>query len=155
MSDFLDNLTSFWKTKGVTASAHKATEGEIDAWERRYNVVLPADLREYVTRVNGVQGGEKLDFDHEGISFLPLSAICAEAEWTEAEGRPGMFVFADFLVRCNWWCVQLDSSPHEHTRIFYGGGLKGNSFLTNSLSEFFDLIRIITAAFMANREAET
>ncbi|HWG16672.1 MAG TPA: SMI1/KNR4 family protein [Acidobacteriaceae bacterium] len=141
MSDFLDDLTAFWKTKRVDTATHKATEIEIEAWERRYNVVLPADLRRYVTRVNGVHGGENLDFDHEGITFLPLSAMCPEAEWTEVGGRSGMFVFADFLVRCNWWCVQLDSNPHEHTRIFFGGGLNGNRLLATSLSEFFDLYR--------------
>jgi len=141
MSDFLGNLTSFWKTKGVATATHKATKVEIETWERRYNIVLPDDLRQYVTRVNGVQGGENLEFDHEGISFLPLSAMCLEVEWTETGGRPGMFVFADYLVRCNWWCAALDSSPHEHTRIFFGGGLKGNSLLANSLAEFFDLYR--------------
>ena len=141
MADFLDDLTSFWKEKGVAAAPHKATKEEIEAWERRYNVILPADLREYVTRVNGVQGGESLEFDHDLLSFLPLSAMCTEAEWTKAEGQSGMFVFADYCISCYWWCVQLDNSPHEYTRIFFGGGPKKNILLANSLSEFFDMYR--------------
>jgi hypothetical protein len=140
MPDFLDELTSFWKTKRVATAAHKATEAEIDAWEQRYKIILPADLRNYVMRVNGILGGENLEFDHEGISFLPLSAMCPEAEWTEHEGQAGMFVFADLLVKCSWWCAALDSSAHEHTRIFIGGGLPlQNRLVASSLAEFFDL----------------
>ena len=141
MDDILDELTSFWRKHGIATAAKQATVAEVEAWERRYSVILPTDLREYVLRVNGILGGETLEFDHEGLSFLPLSAMCPEGEWTEFEPQQqGMFVFADFLAKCHWWCVALDGQPHEQTRIFIGGGLPiQNRLVTSSLAEFFEL----------------
>jgi hypothetical protein len=139
MADFLDELTAFWKRHGDAPAAKIATSAQIEEWEQRYSVVLPADLRSYVTRVNGIFQGESLEFDHEGMSFLPLSAMCAETEWTESGARPNMFVFADFLIRSHWWCAALDEKPHEHTRIFLGGCGTKNHLVASSLAEFIDL----------------
>jgi hypothetical protein len=143
MADIFDVLIGFWKRHGVDPAAERATAEEIEEWERRYKVVLPVDLRDYVMRINGVLRGETLEFDHEGISFLPLSAMCPETEWAGPAGaRPNMFVFADFLVRCHWWCAAIDDRPQPHTRIFIGGGSpKTNRMVANSLAEFFDLYR--------------
>jgi hypothetical protein len=140
MSDALDELIGFWKRHRVDPAAEKATASEIEAWERRYKVVLPSDLRDYVLKVNGILGGENLEFDHEGVGFLPLSAMCPEAEWTESGAQPNLFVFADFLIRSHWWCASLDNRTHERTRIFLGGGpAKMNRLVADSLAEFFDL----------------
>ena len=140
MPDVLDALLDFWKTNGTSPAAHKATGLEIDEWERRYEVILPTDLREYVTRVNGTFNGEALEFDDELISFLPLSAMCPEDKWwPNLRARPGMFIFADYLISSSWWCAALDSSAHEHTRIFLGGGAGENRLIASSLAEFFDL----------------
>ena len=141
MDDVLHDLTSFWKGRGVAAASKQATVAEIEAWERQYNVILPSDLRDYVLRVNGILRGETLEFDHEGISFLPLSAMCPEDTLTESEPRRhDSYIFADFLVKCHWWCAALDDLPHEKTRIFIGGGLPTqNRLVANSLAEFFEL----------------
>jgi len=141
VADFLDELISFWQRHKVTAAAKKATAPEIEAWEQQYNVILPADLRAYVLRVNGILHGELLEFDHEGISFLPLSAMCPEDQWTESEPRRhDRFVFADLLIKCQWWCMALDDQPHKNTPIFIGGGLPTqNTLVASSLAEFFDL----------------
>jgi hypothetical protein len=139
MGDVVNNLTEFWKRRGVAPAAEKATVTEIDEWQRRYKVVLPTDLRRYLLKVNGILNGEVLEFDHEGISFLPLSAMCRQDEWAEP-GESDRFVFADFLIRSHWWCVALDDRPHEETRIYIGGGLSAqNRLVAGSLSEFFHL----------------
>ena len=137
--DSLDNVTRFWKRHGVATAAERATAAQIEEWERRYEITLPADLRDYVSRVNGIFRGEALEFDHEGLSFLPLSAMCPEADWTEFGGRPNMFVFADFLIKSHWWCVALDNEPHQHTRVYLGGCGTKDRIIADSLSEFFDL----------------
>jgi peptide/nickel transport system substrate-binding protein len=140
MPNVLDELTSFWKEHGDASAAEKATPLQIEAWEQRYNVVLPADLRDYVMRVNGILGGENLEFDHEGISFLPLSAMCTEAEWTESTGKPNRFVFADFLVKCHWWCAIIDDTSRERTEIYLGGcGSQDDRPIASSLDEFFHI----------------
>jgi cell wall assembly regulator SMI1 len=140
MSDYLDELTNFWRRKNVDVATDKATVSQIAEWERRYSVVLPADLRDYVLRVNGILGGEHLEFDHEGLSFLPLSAMCTEGEWTESESTPGRFVFADFLIRSYWWCAELDDTPKQYTQIVLSAGAHGKTrLIANSLSEFFDI----------------
>jgi hypothetical protein len=140
MSDYLDQLTSYWKEKKVETAADKATTAEIEAWELRYNVVLPTDLREYVKRVNGIRGGEHLEFDHDCISFLPLSAMCPEEQWSKYAPPSNMFVFADCLIQCYWWCAALDSLPRECTPIYLGGGLPGQYHLAaKSLAEFFNI----------------
>jgi SMI1 / KNR4 family (SUKH-1) len=136
MADVLDRLASHWKQHRVALAAAKATSADIAAWEAKYGVRLPDDLVAYVKRVNGNFGGETLEFDHEGMSFLPLSAMVPEKEWSEQYDGAGMFVFADMLVQCYWWCVHLTPEPSERTSIFLRGSRL--CLVAESLEEFLD-----------------
>jgi hypothetical protein len=136
MADVLDRLLKHWQNHKVAPAAFKATSEEVAVWEAKYGVRLPDDLFAYVTRVNGSYGGEHLDFDHEGMSFLPLKAMVPEKEWSEQHEGVGMFVFADMLIQCYWWCVHFTPEPTERSSIF----LRGHrlSLVAESLEEFLD-----------------
>jgi hypothetical protein len=121
MADSLDRLLQYWRRNKVQPAALTATKSEIKAWEMQYGVAIPDDLRNYFLRVNGVRSGESLEFDHEGISFLPLSAMVPEHAWDKNYDGRGMYVFADFLAKCQWWCVELTADCRDRTPVFVRG----------------------------------
>lgn len=140
MQDVLDRLARYWERHGVEPASHTADPDEIEAWQRRYSVLLPRDLYEYVSRVNGIKRAEQFEFDHEGLSFLPLSAMCPEQDWVKGNRMSGMFVFADFLISSYWWCASLDLNVRDHTPIYLCGGKpESNRLIADSIPEFLIL----------------
>src|SRR5271156_2591161 len=111
MADIFDELLSFWRRRNVEPSASKATFDYIRVWETANHVCLPDDLREYVLRVNGIRGGEELEFEHELMSFLPLKAMVPEKTWSSEYDGKDMFVFADMLIQSYWWCAHVSATP--------------------------------------------
>jgi hypothetical protein len=141
MADVLDRLVKHWQRQNIAPADHTATPSEITEWESRHGVRLPDDLRKYVSKVNGFRDGELLDFDEECFSFLPLSAMQRESEWSGRPSNPSRFVIADYMIQCYWWCAELDNEHHSTTRIYRGGGAteRDNSLVANSLEDFLDL----------------
>jgi hypothetical protein len=134
MGDVFDQLVEYWRRQGVASAAATATLEDIARWEERFGARLPRDLREYVIRVNGTLDGEQLEFGDDFMSFLPLSAMMPEAQWSEHYNEPDLFVIADFLINSHWWCVRLTPHVSEHTQIFVRG-IK-LTLVASSLEEF-------------------
>jgi hypothetical protein len=134
MADVLDQLVKYWRRQDVGPAAATATTEEIAQWEAKFGVRLPADLREYVSRVNGTFKGEALEFGNDMMSFLPLSAMVPEAQWREHYNEPDIFVFVDYLISSYWWCVRLTPHDSECTQVFVRSSrLK---LVASSLEEF-------------------
>jgi SMI1 / KNR4 family (SUKH-1) len=134
MGDVLDQLVEYWRRQGVASAVARATLDDTAQWEERFGVCLPRDLREYVTRVNGMLNGEQLEFGDDFMSFLPLSAMMPEAEWSKHYSEPDLFVIADFLISSYWWCVRLTPHVSEHSQIFVRGTKL--ALVASSLEEF-------------------
>jgi hypothetical protein len=134
MADVLDQLVEYWQRRHVAPAAVIASSEDIVQWEEKFGVKLPLDLREYVTRVNGTFAGEELEFGEDMMSFLPLSAMVPEPQWSKYHHEPGLFVIVDYLISSHWWCVRLTPDVEEHTQVFVRGTrLK---LVASSLEEF-------------------
>jgi hypothetical protein len=134
MADVLDQLVEYWRRQHVIPAAVTATPEDIVQWEEKFGVRLPLDIREYFIRVNGISNGEHLEFGDDMMSFLPLSAMVPEAQWSDNHNEPGVFVFVDYLINSYWWCVRLTPDVAEHTQVFVRGTrLK---LVASSLEEF-------------------
>jgi len=134
MADVFGELLAFWKSKRVEPAIDRATKREIKEWEIANCACLPDDLREYVLQVNGILRGEQLEFDHGEMSFLPLKAMVLESKWSLHVTSEDMFVFADELVQCSWWCAHLTPQPRRETPIYFRGAEL--VLIANSLEEF-------------------
>jgi len=139
MSDVFDRLLEHWRRHREKPAASKASADEIVLWEAKYAVRLPDDLREYVTRVNGILSGEQLEFDNNLNTLLPLSAMKPESEWWNREAPPNRFVIADHCISCFWWTVDLDARRHGETVVSLSGSSGKPRIVATSMAEFLDL----------------
>jgi hypothetical protein len=136
----LTQLTKHWKEHGASVSGVVATEEEIVEWEQKNAIRAPDDLKNYLLGVNGMSLTAHGEMDDDFFRFLPLSQMKPEIE-ISTSGRAGRFVFVDYLQLCYWYCVELDSTERETTRVFLGGTSKPEEarLVASSLSEFFQL----------------
>jgi hypothetical protein len=140
MSDVLDRLLEHWRLHGVKPAALKANADEIASWEAKHAVRLPDDLREYVTRVNGILSGEQLEFDDNLNTLLPLSAMKPESEVSNREAPSNRFIIADHCISCFWWTVDLDAKRHTETVVSLSGTSDGKlQIVAASMAEFLDM----------------
>jgi hypothetical protein len=141
MRECFGRLRNHWLAHRTRPASILANQREIAEWEERYTVRLPDDLREYVLKLNGIHLGETLEMDSNGYSFLPLSAMQPESEWGGRNEPCNMFVIADVLMKCYWYCVRLDNAVHSTTQVFLGGATaqENHRAIADSLTEFFEL----------------
>src|SRR5262249_45683667 len=107
MSNLGQPLVDLWRGAGLTIRPPAGQEA-IQAFESKYNVVLPADMREYFLTVDGME--DELD---PGMNrFWPLEMVKpVEEELSECHkdrlAYPGCFVFVDHCIWCLAWAVRL------------------------------------------------
>ena len=89
---------------------------ELDAFDARYGVTMPADLRNYFLLSDGMT---KYDSDTAGYSFWELSRILPLTHGGETYSRwPNAkycFTFADWLQDSAHFCIHLP--PHGESRV--------------------------------------
>jgi hypothetical protein len=104
-------LVELWRRDGLSVRPPAWPEA-IHAFESRYGVLLPADMRAYFLTVNGME--DELD---SGMNrFWPLEMIKPVEEELQEHHKdrlayPGCFVFVDHCVWCFAWAVQLGEEP--------------------------------------------
>lgn len=103
-----ETLKRFWLHQGVKLNAG-ASETELGAFERKYNVRLPEDLREYFATVNGFRGLEHWVTDENLISFLSLDEVQPLNEYWSPDiaGGESYFVFADCSLSAHVYAIRL------------------------------------------------
>jgi SMI1 / KNR4 family (SUKH-1) len=82
MREVFKRLSKHWLAHNTRPTSSLASQDDILQFQERYGVRLPADFKEYVLRVNGNHLGETLETDSTGFSFLPLSAMQTEQQWS-------------------------------------------------------------------------
>ncbi len=80
-----------------------ATPEEVAAFEARYSVAMPDDVRAYFLTLNGFADAPP---GREGLRFRPLVEVCRVPD-EESRGHGGYFAFADDLARSTSWVVSL------------------------------------------------
>jgi hypothetical protein len=117
----IDALRERWRAQGIL-NEHHATEAELVAFEARYNVVLPADLRHYFATVNGTALGQYGMDDSDLLGFWHLDQVhtFAEERMTSGDQDAGArhtFAFADHSIWCFGFGIQLSSNRIAATPI--------------------------------------
>ncbi len=147
MMTSIDRLRSHWSQEGIRIRPGVSLQ-QIEAFERRYQVRLPPDLRQYFTKVDGMEAGET---DHDMFSFLPLEAVKSlPEELAHFGGIPDFteimwslpdphcwFVIVDYLITSAVYAIRLAAVP-ESTPVLWIGSGKHHRVVAPSFSGFAD-----------------
>jgi SMI1 / KNR4 family (SUKH-1) len=106
-----ERLTVLWRDAGLRVRPG-VEPAAIQAFQAKYHVTLPTDMREYFLTINGMED----EFDPGLNRFWPLHMVKpVEDELTEIHkdrfAYPGCFVFVDHCVWCFAWAVRLGKEP--------------------------------------------
>ena len=119
-----ESLRKFWSRQGVKLNLG-ASEDELAAFEAKYNVHLPSDLRDYFAGVNGFDGSETWMTDNEVITFLGLDEVKPLSEyWSpDVANADSYFVFADYSLAAHVYAIRLmnDSGDGNAVVVVYDG----------------------------------
>jgi hypothetical protein len=140
-----EKLTTYWKTNGVQILPG-ASEAQIEAFETKYQVIFPDDLRAYFLHVNGMTGLLDGGIDSNGFYFLPLNQIVSGRDELIRVSchrpiPPGLkyyFIFVDYF---QWsWTYAIRLSPDKNVRnsVRIVGG-NSDDEIACSFTEFVDL----------------
>jgi hypothetical protein len=144
MADTISRLLVHWADAGAQP-AGGVTDEEIQAFEAKYSIRMPNDLRSYFLKVNGMRPDWHCDQDSNGFTFLPLAklrclgTLAYDGSGAEADS-PRLFVFADYLTASWEYAIGLWSREREDNPVFLIDS--PNKIVANSFSEFVDLYLI-------------
>src|SRR6516164_6231150 len=82
------------------------SEADLDAFERRHGVRLPADMRSYFRILNGT-GSTYADGDDFLLCFWALEKLEPVPDWTTADDRARWFVFADHCISSEVYTIRF------------------------------------------------
>jgi hypothetical protein len=111
----------------------RASEEEIQAFEQRNGVRMPADLREYFQRLNGIDSAPGF------FRFFPLSRLVALKSPSFAAFETNRyFIFADYMVGTWYYAIYLGEDQVLQNRVILLD-LPGPPILAPNFSEFVEL----------------
>lgn len=101
---------------------HGATANEIAAFEAKYGVVLPPDVREYFIAANGTGN----DMDEGLYRFWPLAEVQPVHDilvsprfiYPDRFAYPNCFAFADHSINCCDYALRLTDDPTQPAPVF-------------------------------------
>jgi hypothetical protein len=137
----LATLRERWIARDI-AYDRPAADTDVAAFETRYGVVLPADLRAYFTTVNGSTIGAYGMQDEHMLGFWHLDEVRTFAE-LEAEFGPTTpeaertFVIADHSIWVYGFGIQLSADPAAPTPVVVDIGTPYH-VVAGSFTEFLD-----------------
>jgi len=115
-----------------------ASPAEIRAFQEKYSVKLPDDLREYFLTFNGTGKG---NFGNSGYAFYSLEEFEPLAETDDISENEKVnysecYSFSDYMMRAWGYAVKLENNKSKNC--IYSFGLKKypNHQVAESLSEF-------------------
>jgi hypothetical protein len=120
-----------------------ATTNEIAAFEAKYRIILPSDVREYFTAADGT--GDDMD---EGLyRFWPLSEVQPVHDvlvsdrftYPDRFAYPDCFVFADHCINCWDYAVRLTKDAKQPAPVFrVTGADQPGEQMASSFREFME-----------------
>lgn len=146
MSRIGEELIAYWRSQNMALQSG-ASEDQIEAFELRYQVRLPFDLRDYYLQINGMDIHWPHAQDRNGFSFWPLEKVKTVPEearshtngWSHFLGAEHHFIFADYL---DWsWAYAIHLSPevsHDNP-VSLIGKPEAPIKIANSFSDFIGL----------------
>jgi hypothetical protein len=120
IAHLLASLRQRWSAQGI-AHDQPATEADVLAFEERYGVVLPPDLRAYFTTLNGTAVGANGMQDEHLLGFWHLDEVRTFAELARGADSPGealhTFAIADHSIWVYGFGIQLCANPATATPV--------------------------------------
>lgn len=133
-----ESLQRHWALHQVDANAGVSRE-ELNAFEAKYGVVLPPDMRSYFLCVNGMASDV---VDEELIRFWMLDEVKPLNEGAPEFSNPlyiqrpeSMFLFADYSLWAHAYAIRLESVPLQSNEVCIIG-IERPITIANSFSEF-------------------
>jgi hypothetical protein len=135
MSAIGESLKQFWLRQN-TKLRRGASENELREFEQKYNVLLPDDLKDYFSTVDGFADW---GCDENVITFLPLAEILPSSKtWTlEVPDADSYFAFADYSIKCHFYMIRLRNDLSLGNSIFIAYDRKPEQ-IAGSFSEFVE-----------------
>ncbi len=117
----IERLRHLWQAQGISVPAGVPESTLVD-FQRRHQVILPTDLREYFLGMNGM--GSRDVFDEEVFCFWPLSEVVSihdyvpDQSWRFSHSHQ-YYLFADVSIECPAFAIRLNSEPEEENTILW------------------------------------
>ena len=119
-----------------------AAQSEIDAFEARYGVRLPLDLRDYLRAVNGMDSGNT---DSQMTNFwgldriqpAPLYCHGGKGAYPDAEAAR-YFILCDIMIDSFWYTIRLTDDPAGPSPIVVWGIEEEPGVVARSFTEFLE-----------------
>jgi len=109
--DLVKVLKNRWVADGI-ALAPGASLSQIDEFEARHNIRLPADMRHYFRTLNGMGSRDRMDSNL--YSFWDLGNVVGILDELAHSAIPkslaesrSYFVFADHAIGAEYFCINL------------------------------------------------
>ena len=135
-----ESLKRHWSSHDVEINAG-VSEAELKAFEEKYGVVLPDDLRDYFRCVNGmppdvVDDGMMRFWMLEEIGPLPQGAP-QYSDGTYVQNPETLFLFADYSLWAHAYAIRLGNRALESNEVIIIGYESPKS-ISDSFSRFVD-----------------
>jgi len=132
-------LLRWWDAEGAGIKTRSVSAVEIEQFERRYGLTLPAPFRDYLT---GACPVEDPSWDNELTNWWPFESLCTVAEGYEHELAPAvacyrdkLVLFADYSLWCWAWAVNCAPGV-DHGKVAVIAGEDHDRFVAESFGSF-------------------
>ena len=116
MRDLVRVLKNRWVADGI-ALAPGASLSQIEEFEDGHGIQLPADMRHFFRTMNGM--GSRGPMDSNLYSFWDLGSVVGVLDELGLAAAPDFlpdarsyFVFADYAIGVNFFCIDLTTANH-------------------------------------------
>lgn len=117
------SLKNHWLSQGIEVNPGVSKE-ELTAFESKYQVSLPADLRDYFLTVDGMAQGVTDDALIRFWSLNEVKPVPEEApdysDPSYIEDAESLFLFADYCIWSHAYAIRLSSTEASNAIIVIG-----------------------------------
>lgn len=108
MNSIGELVKTHWLRQGIKLRPG-VSKSEVTAYETKYDVCLPEDMREVFAVVNGFDNRNGEEVDNDMITFCSLEEIepLNGSDWDVATAAESYFVFADWSISAHVYAVRL------------------------------------------------
>jgi hypothetical protein len=134
--EIVDRLERHWYGSKIDRnfrSPRAATDEQIAAFEDKNGVKLPADFREYLLRLNGI------DEDPDFFCFWPIDKLDrVNPEHVKVLQYEWFFNFADWGIESHYYAIYLGNDPLFQNRVILPD-FPGSPGIASNFTEFLEL----------------
>jgi len=143
MHPAIENLKARWLRERATMRLLRggASAQAIAAFEARYNVVFPPEMRELYVCADGMND---LGMDDSLMCLHPLDEVVPVRDydlgWAEGPSWTDLwFVFANFLINSHLYLIRLSSTPGDGNPVAMWSGSDERHAVARSFAEFLEI----------------